>query len=51
MTGRLISHGISMGTFKTLDVMYPQFFTTMNTQIDTQSLDDVEELSPLARAA
>jgi putative endopeptidase len=30
---------ISMGSFKTLDVMTPGFFTTMNAQIRTQSLD------------
>ena len=28
-----------MGTFQTLDVSIPGFFTTMNAQIDTQSLD------------
>jgi putative endopeptidase len=32
-------HGIGMGPFQTLDVSYPQFFTTMNAQIDTQSLE------------
>ncbi len=32
-------HGISMGAFATLDVIYPEFFTTMNTQIATQSLE------------
>ncbi len=32
--------GIQMGKFKTVDVMYPPFFTTLNTQITTQSLDD-----------
>jgi putative endopeptidase len=30
--------GIHMGAFESLDVVYPQFFSTMNTQIDTQSL-------------
>ena len=32
-------HGIDMGTFQTLNVSYPQFFTTMNAQINTQSLE------------
>jgi putative endopeptidase len=32
-------HGISMGSFETLDVQTPGFFTTMNTQIAAQSLD------------
>jgi putative endopeptidase len=32
-------HGISMGSFETLNVMTPGFFTAMNAQIDTQSLD------------
>jgi putative endopeptidase len=32
-------HGINMGAFATVDVIYPQFFTTMNTQIATQSLE------------
>ena len=32
-------HGISMGSFETLDVMTPGFFTAMNEQIATQSLD------------
>ena len=32
-------HGISMGAFPTLNVIYPEFFTTMNTQIATQSLE------------
>ena len=32
-------HGISMGSFETLNVMTPGFFTAMNTQIDTQSLE------------
>jgi putative endopeptidase len=32
-------HGIDMGTFQTLNVSYPQFFTTMNTQITAQSLE------------
>ena len=32
-------HGISMGSFKTLDVMTPGFFTVMNAQIGTQSLE------------
>ncbi len=31
--------GIKMGSFQTLDVTYPEFFTTMNAQIVTQSLD------------
>jgi putative endopeptidase len=31
--------GIHMGAFESLDVQYPQFFSTMNTQIDTQSLE------------
>ncbi len=31
--------GISMGSFETLNVMTPGFFTVMNAQIDTQSLD------------
>jgi putative endopeptidase len=31
--------GINMGAFESLDVIFPQFFSTMNTQIDTQSLD------------
>ncbi len=31
--------GIQMGKLKTLDVSYPQFFTALNEQIDTQSLD------------
>jgi putative endopeptidase len=32
-------HGISMGTFETLDVMTPNFFTAMNALISGQSLD------------
>ena len=32
-------HGISMGSFETLNVMTPDFFTAMNTLIDAQSLD------------
>jgi putative endopeptidase len=32
-------HGIDMGAFQTLNVSYPQFFTTMNAQITTQSLE------------
>jgi putative endopeptidase len=32
-------HGIKMGTFPTLDVIYPEFFTTLNTQIATRSLE------------
>ena len=32
-------HGISMGSFETLNVMTPGFFTAMNAQIATQSLD------------
>ena len=32
-------HGINMGSFETLDVIYPQFFTTMNAQINIQSLE------------
>ncbi len=32
-------HGINMGSFETLNVMTPGFFTAMNAQIDTQSLD------------
>ncbi len=32
-------HGISMGSFATLDVMTPDFFTAMNGLIDAQSLD------------
>jgi putative endopeptidase len=31
-------HGIDMGAFQTLDVTYPQFFTTMNELINNQSL-------------
>jgi putative endopeptidase len=31
--------GINMGPFESLDVIFPQFFTTMNTQIDARSLD------------
>jgi putative endopeptidase len=31
-------HGIDMGAFQTLDVTYPQFFTTMNAQINSQGL-------------
>jgi putative endopeptidase len=31
--------GINMGAFESLDVIFPQFFTTMNTQIDARSLD------------
>jgi putative endopeptidase len=30
--------GINMGAFESLDVIYPQFFSTMNTLIDSQSL-------------
>jgi putative endopeptidase len=32
-------HGIQMGAFPTLNVSYPQFFTAMNEQIDSKSLD------------
>jgi putative endopeptidase len=32
-------HGISMGSFETLNVMTPGFFTAMNAQIDSQSLE------------
>ncbi len=32
-------HGISMGSFETLNVMTPDFFTAMNAQIDMQSLE------------
>jgi putative endopeptidase len=32
-------HGIRMGSFETLDVMTPDFFTAMNGLIDSQSLD------------
>jgi putative endopeptidase len=32
-------HGISMGSFETLNVMTPGFFSAMNAQIDTQSLE------------
>ena len=32
-------HGIRMGSFETLDVMTPGFFTAMNALIDAQSLD------------
>ena len=32
-------HAISMGSFKTLNVMTPGFFTAMNAQIASQSLD------------
>ncbi len=32
-------HGISMGSFETLNVMTPGFFTAMNAQIDAQSLE------------
>jgi putative endopeptidase len=32
--------GINMGAFDSLDVIFPQFFSTMNTQIDTRSLAD-----------
>jgi putative endopeptidase len=32
-------HGIEMSTFQTLDVRNPQFFTTMDAQIATQSLE------------
>ena len=32
-------HGISMGSFETLNVMTPDFFTAMNALIDAQSLD------------
>jgi putative endopeptidase len=32
-------HGIRMGSFETLNVMTPGFFTAMNTQIDAQSLE------------
>jgi putative endopeptidase len=31
--------GIDMGAFQTLDVDYPEFFSTMNAEIDTQTLD------------
>ncbi len=31
--------GINMGAFESLDVIYPQFFSTMNTLIDSQSLE------------
>jgi putative endopeptidase len=31
--------GINMGAFQTLNVSYPQFFTTMNAQVTTQSLE------------
>ncbi len=32
-------HGIDMGAFQTLDVMTPGFFSAMNAQINSQSLD------------
>jgi putative endopeptidase len=32
-------HGINMGSFETLNVLTPGFFTVMNTQIDAQSLE------------
>ncbi len=32
-------HGINMSAFPTLDVIYPEFFTAMNAQIATQSLE------------
>ena len=32
-------HGISMGSFETLNVMTPDFFTAMNALIDAQGLD------------
>ncbi len=32
-------HGINMGSFETLNVMTPGFFTAMNAQIDTRSLE------------
>ena len=32
-------YGINMGSFQTLDVKSPEFFRTMNAQIDSQSLD------------
>ncbi|MGC2401371.1 MAG: M13 family metallopeptidase [Acidobacteriaceae bacterium] len=32
-------HGIDMGAFETLNVTHPQFFSTVNAQITTQSLD------------
>jgi putative endopeptidase len=31
--------GINVGAFESLDVQYPQFFSSMNTQIATQSLE------------